>query len=371
MPQFLKFFEDPAEWLSNFETRQLAVEKLIDEQRSERSTLEAKQKQELDELLCAHAAHREKLEQDYAGRLGELTTKFSNRIREGETLLAEVAPVSAKDVAGIPSRRAAYSDRMAALLAKFALLSYIGFEDDERRRVLAQTLACGTVTLIDTIVTNDTEVLVGEAADFVIVAFRGSTSRNDWNTDFSIAPNKVTVEGYARPVRVHAGFYRAFSGVELALAQTLTETGHKPIYYTGHSLGGALALVASAVFGGTNTLGERSAAVYTFGAPRLGDGDFPDIVKAPHYRVVNSGDLVPLVPPTWLSGYKHTGTPLVLKRDANRPSRRRPIGSALLLALESIALWPFAGQLRAMGAHSVGLYASRLQKIAEHRGSWT
>ena len=41
--------------------------------------------------------------------------------------------------------------------------------------------------------------------------------------------------------------------------------------------------------------------VYTFAAPRAGDGHFAEQldanVQGPHYRVVNKGDIVPHVPP--------------------------------------------------------------------------
>ena len=152
----------------------------------------------------------------------------------------------------------------------------------------------------------------------------------------------------------------------------LEKTGEKPIYSTGHSLGGALALIASAALGGTSGLGDRIAAVYTFGAPRVGQSNFLEIiVKAPHYRVINSGDVVPLVPPNWLLGYVHTGTPVLLKKDLNKPIRRSPRASAIVGTVLSIFLRPFTRQLLFLAAHDSSLYVANLERIARYRGRWT
>jgi triacylglycerol lipase len=151
----------------------------------------------------------------------------------------------------------------------------------------------------------------------------------------------------------------------------LEKTSEKPIYLTGHSLGGALALIASAVLGGTSGLGDRIAAVYTFGAPRVGQRNFSEIVKAPHYRVINSGDIVPLVPPNWILGYVHTGTPVLLKKDLNKPIRRSPRASAVIHTILSIFLWPFTRQLLFLSAHDSSLYVANLERIAHYRGRWT
>ena len=64
-------------------------------------------------------------------------------------------------------------------------------------------------------------------------------------------------------------------------------------YITGHSLGGALAIIA------TRDLERDSlAACYTFGNPRVGDEEFGEGIHAPIYRVVNAADYVPRLPLT-------------------------------------------------------------------------
>lgn len=66
------------------------------------------------------------------------------------------------------------------------------------------------------------------------------------------------------------------------------------VYLTGHSHGGALAVLAATEL---NKL-YHIAAVYTFGAPRVGNKAFARHVEEDIrvYRIVNSKDFVPYFP---------------------------------------------------------------------------
>jgi len=344
-----ELFEKPEEWLDEYQQRRRRLEALMDEHQRKRAELEAAQKNEFDKLLSA----------------------FSEEMKEPSEALSHVAPIWADDVEAIPRRRAAYSDRMAALLAKLSLLSYIAFEDPARKPLLEAAVAHGGLKLVDAIVVDDTEAIVVEAKDFLVVAFRGTTSKADRKTNFRIGVARAPVENHPQKVRVHAGFYSAYQLVEDRVQAAIKSVPGKSVYLTGHSLGGAVALVASAALGGRDDLGGRIAAVYTFGSPRVGGRDFPAIVKAPHYRVVNSGDVVPLVPPSWLNGYVHTGEPYLLKGKRLKPIRKRPTGSVIILAIRSLFLWPFSRRLLLTRVHDISLYAARLDRIARVRGRWS
>jgi len=336
-------------WRSLFAERLAAYENAVDTQRARLEAFEAERLDGLERLMVSFAAE----------------------IKTSDALLTEVAPIAAHDVDAIPSRRAAYSDRTAAFLAKLAMLAYIAFEDDAKRKILEGMLSHGRVKLLETISIADTEAMVAETDKFVVVAFRGTSSRAQLMTDMQARLNVARVAVDGRCVRVHAGFYAAFRKIESKLREVLTAQDEaKAVYLTGHSLGGALALVAAAAFGGNDKLGDRIAAVYTFGAPRVGGADFPNLVKAPHYRVVNSGDVVPLVPPNWLTGYVHTGMPILLKPNSDHPIKRNPWSSAFLLVLQSLVLWPFARRLRLLKAHDSYLYITRLDRISRFRGKW-
>ena len=73
----------------------------------------------------------------------------------------------------------------------------------------------------------------------------------------------------------------------------LDEIQDKPLFLTGHSMGGALAMLAGCRLA---KAGRSPIAVYTYGAPRVGDPNFCAGYALPTYRVVNRLDLVPELP---------------------------------------------------------------------------
>ena len=91
-------------------------------------------------------------------------------------------------------------------------------------------------------------------------------------------------------VPVHSGFWNSFAGVRKLIEPDLHEYLEKgyTLYVTGHSLGGAMAMIA------THEMGKDSTgACYTFGAPRVAGYGFAAEIKTPIYRVVNANDVVP------------------------------------------------------------------------------
>ena len=112
--------------------------------------------------------------------------------------------------------------------------------------------------------------------------------------------------------RVHAGFLAAVDAVLPGLVARLLPDNRdkrtlKPILLTGHSLGGALAVLC-----GFFLIRENFPvhSLYTFGQPRVGNRPFADAYAAllgPRtFRLVNQNDLVPRLP-GWLLGYRHAG----------------------------------------------------------------
>ena len=117
------------------------------------------------------------------------------------------------------------------------------------------------------------------------LVFRGTTGPVDWRRNSNTLPTD-----WPRGGRVHAGFASALDAVWAEL-ETALEAVPAPLLYTGHSLGGALAVLAA---------GRRPPlAVYTFGAPRIGDARFSEsLAGIAAYRVVNRRDVVARTPPS-------------------------------------------------------------------------
>ena len=124
-----------------------------------------------------------------------------------------------------------------------------------------------------------------------MLCFRGTGSIRDWLSNIKAVQENVA------GAQVHSGFQGAFDAVKPAIEEKLkplVDAG-RTLYVTGHSLGGALALIATREMG-TDSYG----ACYTFGSPRVGRFGFARNIKTPIYRVVNANDLVPRVPPAYL-----------------------------------------------------------------------
>ena len=93
--------------------------------------------------------------------------------------------------------------------------------------------------------------------------------------------------------RVHYGFSSALRRTWSKLETLLEEAEGKPLFLTGHSMGGALAVLTACRLA---KMGRPPVAIYTFGAPRVGDPAFCAGYALPTYRVVNRLDLVPEMP---------------------------------------------------------------------------
>ncbi len=157
---------------------------------------------------------------------------------------------------------------------------------------------------------TDTQVLVCDLGDCVVVAFRGTSSIRDFITDAK-AWRTFTLMG-----EVHHGFWDAWRAIAKQLWQNLMMFGFKPVIMTGHSLGGSLAMIAARAL--RNNM-VKVHSVYTFGAPRVGDKEFQtgyntqtvpgspfDTLGDATFTLINDCDIVPRIP-GWLGGYRRPG----------------------------------------------------------------
>ena len=144
---------------------------------------------------------------------------------------------------------------------------------------------------------------VAVADRVVIVAFRG-TEPDDWHDLFDDARFALTPWDDLK-TNVHAGFRDSLGRGWNALKARLDAlSGSRRVWFTGHSLGGALATLAADRYAAT-------AGLATIGSPRVGDAAFADRFDARFgpraLRYVNDADLVTHVPPPRPFPYKHVG----------------------------------------------------------------
>ncbi|WP_259391517.1 lipase family protein [Paenibacillus sp. 1011MAR3C5] len=141
-----------------------------------------------------------------------------------------------------------------------------------------------------------------------ILAFRGTGSAVDWVSDF------IAHQTVYRPVRnaglTHKGFTDIYMSARDQVHALLGQLPYdKPLFITGHSLGGALATLAALDIA-TNTP-FSAPMVYTFGAPRVGDPRFVqtyNYIVPVHFRFQNEFDIVPHLPPLVYQSPRSKGT---------------------------------------------------------------
>lgn len=191
---------------------------------------------------------------------------------------------------------------------------------------------------------TDTHVLVVDGEDRIVIAFKGTTSTKNLRTDInmfysnarSLLPTMLGAEDEAgdaaarenpllhskawRWSKVHKGFAVAYAAVAPMLLSTvkrLQEERRRPVFITGHSLGGALATICSLDLNLRLGITRREVFVSTFGAPRVGNRQFSslynDIVPI-HWRIVVGPDVVAKLPKV---GFTHVGKKVLITVDGD------------------------------------------------------
>ena len=143
------------------------------------------------------------------------------------------------------------------------------------------------------------------------------TSLPEWIRNLRVHPDERGI---------HEGFAAAADAVLPDVIAMLAPGGaaaDRPLYISGHSLGGAVAVVLAERLVAKGVLtAERIAGVYTFGMPRAGNAAFAETYRQRGlddrtFRFVYGVDLVPQVPPPdGLFNYRHVGSVMSCERGA-------------------------------------------------------
>jgi len=221
------------------------------------------------------------------------------------------------------------------LLIKFFNLSYLAYGlksgESSRKRCIEYIEEEGyTQEMSFEHEENHTTFLILSNGDSIIVAFRGTTDMEHAKTDVKLVmtnitdaiPSRKPKTGANAPIldsllwksaMIHKGFadaYKSVSDFILTEISQLLSTSARPVYLTGHSLGGALSTLCSLDI--LLSLGHSDVYVITFGSPRCGNIYWRKIYDSfleNYWRVAMRSDIVTTLPRL---GYAHVGKRVAL-----------------------------------------------------------
>jgi triacylglycerol lipase len=212
--------------------------------------------------------------------------------------------------------------------------------------------------------TSDAEGFAARAPRFLVLAFRGSESAADWRVNLDARMIRVPWA----PGRVHRGFAGALDDVWPRVARRLRalrdppdeDSPPRPLWLTGHSLGGALASLAAARL---EHEGTPAAGLATFGQPRVGDWDFVQGLRTPWLRVVHGVDAAAGLPVgTRPFPYVHGGD-FVWLHASDGLDRQAEAWARCLDRLRAVAV----EGLSEVGDHAIERYCDRLDGLLDVR----
>lgn len=214
-------------------------------------------------------------------------------------------------------------------------------------------------------------VIAAEGRDATIVAFAGSDPLKieDWITDFS---PELSVDD------LHGGFQAAVTNVWPRIKAVIENrpADEHALFFTGHSLGGALAVIAAER--AVRELRVAATAVYTFGSPRTGGQSFFDkytpALGNVTFRLIHGTDVVATVPPSLAGLFRHVGRaiqcpsggrfddrPPTAQLDGDEPDL---VGSTLASVLADFAVLVALRPFRGIGPRPLDQLAGVLPRMA-------
>ncbi len=159
---------------------------------------------------------------------------------------------------------------------------------------------------------NSAQAALIEHEQYLCFAFRGTDEISDWLDNINAFSTQALFGSF------HRGFWHSLMDVWQTLydqCEQLKKQKKRPIFFTGHSLGGAMATIAAAHFIHQD---KPFTSVYTFGQPRALTRETAQLFnmecKSRFFRFHNNNDLVTRVPAR-LMGYSHIGSYLYISEE--------------------------------------------------------
>jgi len=260
-----------------------------------------------------------------------------------------------------PEDTGEYQDQISAWLAYYSSLAYESRQNiaDKLKKLKAQkvTFFMGNSSFGFLVQYPTTEKRLA----YSVLVFRGTSNYVDILNDVTFL--KRDLDG--NEGRVHGGFLSALNeiwgtefkypkekgftvcskgqeGVSNALQELTLEQQNKPhdLYFTGHSLGGAMAALAAHIY--DVPLAERAqypnyislTALYTIGCPKSMTTALANKIKTEQetyktHRIINAADMVPRLP-FFFFGFRHYQKEIFLTQSGMKVVHPSPLSSVLM-----------------------------------------
>lgn len=238
--------------------------------------------------------------------------------------------------AGHASASAPREARIAHVLATCAAYAYADTETHSTVMARLGFAAHSYVRIAQTVeamhIASTACLLQSQCGRVVLLAYRGTdpTALPAWlgNAEVGTASHVLKLADGAQTLRVHAGFHQNTRATWWAVIDELTaalearsladrdvRVDHpmQALYVTGHSLGGAMALIFALQALGNSAqrpIAERLRAVYTFGQPLATAGPLPPVARALDSKLIRhvlANDPIPSLPPSTWAELAHFG----------------------------------------------------------------
>jgi triacylglycerol lipase len=240
----------------------------------------------------------------------------------------------------------------------FAKLSAIAYNNTDKINTEMQD---SDFELLDSYDVGGSQAFSFVSENDLVIACRGTeaTCFSDLSADLRAWPKKTPYSG-----RVHSGFDWHVSKIWPEIVKDLKTAKEKnlDIWFTGHSLGAAMATILASKCRHDKTLPDP-IQVYTYGSPRVGWRKYVNDLSVNHVRWVNNNDAVTYVPPA-LFGYKHHGNQYYMNAWGNV---RNPSGwQKIKDKFRGIIMGWKNGSIDSFADHSISRYVENLERYADN-----
>ena len=195
-------------------------------------------------------------------------------------------------------------------MARLASAIYLGTSKPDEQRILKDLKSEDSAFLsVYGVSKNSAQAALVEHENYLALVFRGTDELSDWIDNINSFPEQALFGSF------HRGFLHSVMDIWDELFARYTELNkRKPrgLFLTGHSLGGAMATVATSILIQQD---EAFTSTYTFGQPRAATRAASRIYNveagAKTFRFQNNNDIVTRAPAR-IMGYSHVGTYLYI-----------------------------------------------------------